>query len=59
MYMACANSYVYDYSEDEEGHAWCSLFDNDDIIVNTFLRLFINVFVKIKCLINYLKYIFL
>lgn len=38
MYMACANSYVYKYSDEEEGHAWCYLFDNNDIIVNIFLR---------------------
>ncbi|KAE9536821.1 hypothetical protein AGLY_006883 [Aphis glycines] len=33
MYMACANSYVYDYSNEEEGHAWCHVFDIDDIIM--------------------------
>ncbi|CAH1736209.1 unnamed protein product [Aphis gossypii] len=33
MYMACANSYVYEYSKEEEGQAWCHVFDNDDIIM--------------------------
>jgi len=36
--MACANSYGYEYSAEEEGHAWCHLFDDDDIAVNIFLR---------------------
>lgn len=33
MYMACANSFVYEYTNEEEGHAWCYLFDNNDILM--------------------------
>ncbi|XP_026804501.1 multiple inositol polyphosphate phosphatase 1-like [Rhopalosiphum maidis] len=31
MYLACANSFGYDYTDDARGHAWCTLFNYEDL----------------------------
>ncbi|XP_060852753.1 multiple inositol polyphosphate phosphatase 1-like [Rhopalosiphum padi] len=31
MYLACANSFGYDYTDNVQGHAWCTLFNYKDI----------------------------
>ncbi|XP_025191400.1 multiple inositol polyphosphate phosphatase 1-like [Melanaphis sacchari] len=33
MYLACANSFVYNYSIESQGHAWCSLFNYEDLLM--------------------------